>query len=160
MTAPVAIDVRRATADDLDVLAEAHRLGQAAVANARGGPLDTLLNGRSEPIEESFAADLADATTIVTVGTADSAVVGYCVLEIRDLRNGDKLGVVNDLWVHPDARGIGIGFVLMREASETATANGCCGIDARALPGDRATKNFFESFGLVARAIEVHRSLP
>jgi hypothetical protein len=38
-------------------------------------------------------------------------------------------------------------------------AAGCFGIDSLALPGDRSTKNFFESFGLVARAIVVHRSL-
>ena len=36
---------------------------------------------------------------------------------------------------------------------------GCFGVDSLALPGDRHTKNFFESFGLVARAIIVHRSL-
>ena len=29
----------------------------------------------------------------------------------------------------------------------------------RAMPGDRSTKNFFESFGLVARALTVHRDL-
>ena len=32
-------------------------------------------------------------------------------------------------------------------------------IDALALPGNRAAKNFFERFGLTARAIVVHRSL-
>jgi hypothetical protein len=37
---------------------------------------------------------------------------------------------------------------------------GCFGVDSLALPGDRHTKNFFESFGLVARAIVVHRKLP
>ena len=33
------------------------------------------------------------------------------------------------------------------------------GIGSTVLPGDRASKNFFESFGLVARAIAVHRDL-
>ena len=37
-------------------------------------------------------------------------------------------------------------------------AAGCIGIDSRALPGDRETKNFFESFGLKARLLTVHRS--
>lgn len=160
MTTPVAIGVRSAGPDDLEVLAEAHRLAQAAVVDVRGGPLDTLLKGRSEPIEASFADDLADPSARVTVGTADGHVVGYCVLKIRDLRSGEKLGVVTDLWVHPEARGVGIGYALMRDASDAATTQRCSGIDARALPGDRSTKNFFESFGLVARAIEVHRSLP
>ena len=36
---------------------------------------------------------------------------------------------------------------------------GCIGIDGLALPGNRETKNFFETFGLVARAIVVHRPL-
>jgi hypothetical protein len=40
-----------------------------------------------------------------------------------------------------------------------ATAAGCRGIDAIALPGARDTKNFFERMGLVARAIIVHRRL-
>jgi hypothetical protein len=40
-----------------------------------------------------------------------------------------------------------------------ASDAGAIGIDALALPGDRATKNFFETFGLKARAIVVHRSL-
>jgi len=36
---------------------------------------------------------------------------------------------------------------------------GCIGIDAFALPGDRAVKNLFERSGLVARAILVHKRL-
>jgi hypothetical protein len=40
-----------------------------------------------------------------------------------------------------------------------AGERGCVGVDALALPGSRETKNFFESFGLVARAIVVHRDL-
>ena len=40
-----------------------------------------------------------------------------------------------------------------------ATARGAVGIEALALPGDRATKNFFEAQGMVARAIIVHRQL-
>lgn len=160
MTTPVVVEVRPAGADDLESLAASHRLGQAAVVDARGGALDTLLKGRPEPMTDTFTADLADAATEVSVGTADGVFVGYCVLKIRELRNGDSLGVVTDLWVHPEARGVGVGYALMRSATDTATTRGCCGIDARALPGDRVTKNFFESFGLVARAIEVHKALP
>ncbi len=37
--------------------------------------------------------------------------------------------------------------------------HGCAGIDAVALPGNRATKNFFERYGLTARALLVHRRL-
>lgn len=158
MSAAVAVSVRPAGSGDIDALSAAHLLGQAAVVDARGGPLDTLLRGRGNPVEPTFEADLAEAGTHVWVGTADDAFAGYCVLKIETLRNDERLGVVHDLWVHPSARGIGIGYALMRRATDTAIDAGCRGIDARALPGDRATKNFFESFGLVARAIEVHKS--
>ena len=40
-----------------------------------------------------------------------------------------------------------------------ARRRGSIGIDGRALPGDRETKNFFESFGLKARQLVVHLSL-
>jgi hypothetical protein len=42
---------------------------------------------------------------------------------------------------------------------EWCEGEGCSGVDSLALPGDRATKNFFESFGLVARALIVHKDL-
>lgn len=155
--AAIDIDVRDATGDDLEVLSEAHRLGQSAVVDARGGPLDTLLKGRGEPIAESFAEDIAEQDTHVRIGTGDGSFLGYCVMKVQSLRDGTTLGVVTDLWVHPDARGIGVGHALMGDAADRAQTLGCIGIDARALPGDRATKNFFESFGLVARAIEVHK---
>ena len=32
----------------------------------------------------------------------------------------------------------------------------CVGVDAVALPGHRATKNFFEEFGFTARALVMH----
>ncbi len=48
----------------------------------------------------------------------------------------------------------------MNAVVDEARTRNCFGIDALALPGDRETKNFFESFGLKARQLVVHRSLP
>ncbi len=45
---------------------------------------------------------------------------------------------------------------MMNEVVASAKAAGCLGVDAVALPGDRNTKNFFESFGLKARLLVVH----
>jgi hypothetical protein len=44
--------------------------------------------------------------------------------------------------------------------TEWAASNDATGLDAIALPGMRDTKNFFERFGLTARAITVHKKLP
>ena len=40
-----------------------------------------------------------------------------------------------------------------------AIENKVIGIDSFALPGDRETKNFFESQGMVARLIQVYRPI-
>lgn len=156
---PVDISIRKAGEDDIAFLSEAHRAGHVAVRDERGGKLDILLRGRAEPIEDSFRSTLGTSAMSILVADADNTQIGYLVCEIEELRNGELIARVTDLWVHPHARGVGAGAALMRHASAAAVEAGCVGIDARALPGDRVTKNFFESFGLVARAIEVHKTL-
>ena len=159
MTNAVSVSLRSGTLDDLDFLSESHRSGHKAIEAERGGELDILLRGRAEPIEESFRTTLANADSTVLIGEVDDVAVGYLVLDNVNLRSGAKIARVVDMWVHPEARGVGVGGALMTKAMALADEQGCSGIDARALPGDRATKNFFESFGLVARTIEVHKTL-
>ena len=67
--------------------------------------------------------------------------------------------MVDELFVEPEARGVGVGEAMMDLLVAWCVERGCVGIDAVALPGDRDTKNFFETFGLKARAIVVHRPL-
>ena len=52
---------------------------------------------------------------------------------------------------------MGVGERLLEGVADWAQEAGCAALDADALPGDRATKNFFEQHGLVARAIRVER---
>ncbi len=68
--------------------------------------------------------------------------------------------MVTDLYTEPGARELGLGEITMQALVDWCTERGCFGVDSLALPGDRHTKNFFESFGLVARALIVHRALP
>src|SRR3546814_10879751 len=65
--------------------------------------------------------------------------------------------VVDDLYTEPGCREVGIGELVMQALVDWCRERGCFGVDSLALPGDRHTKNFFESFGLVARAIVVHK---
>ena len=76
----------------------------------------------------------------------------------RKRRTESKPDVV-ELDVQPEARQVGVGATLLAPTVSWAASRGCDGIDAVARPGDRATKNFFESHGLVARAIIAHLSL-
>jgi GNAT superfamily N-acetyltransferase len=102
---------------------------------------------------------LASGDHEVAVGTVDDTVVGYGVVRLERLLDGGVLGIIDDIYVEAGARGIGVGETLMNHLLDWCRARGCFGVDSLALPGDRETKNFFESFGLVARAIVVHRPL-
>lgn len=152
---------RPARASDLAELARLDALAREHLGGHRGGETYLVTAARPSPAEASLAEDLEHPDRCVLVGSLSEtgSVLGYAVAEAITLRDGRSIADISELFVEPDARGVGIGEVLMEQLVEWATARGCFGIDARALPGDRSTKNFFESFGLVARAIVVHRDL-
>jgi len=101
---------------------------------------------------------LAAPDTQAWVGTLDDVVVGYAIARLDELADGGRLAVLTDVYVRPEARGVGVGELLLDAALAWATDAGAVGIDSVALPGMRDSKNFFESAGMVARAITVHRS--
>lgn len=158
MTGPV-VGVRPAVGDDLAFLCDAYRLAVALRIEQRGGELDWLLRGRVEPLEASFRDDISSVDCDVTIGLFEQVPVGYCVLRRVEAPEDRVIASVAGIWVHQHARGLGVGAALLQHAKTTAVAWGAEGIDSRALPGDRVTKNFFESFGLVARTIEVYAPL-
>jgi GNAT superfamily N-acetyltransferase len=151
--------VRPARSDDLPRLAALAREVIAELAEQKGGIVWRRHASRREPVAESLTADLADPDTLVLAGTIDDSIVGYAVATVESVADEGLLAVVRDLYVEPEARGIGVGAAVMDAVLAWAEERGCLGVDALALPGSRATKNFFEGFGLVARAIVVHRSL-
>ena len=72
---------------------------------------------------------------------------------------GAMLGVIEGIYVETHARACGIGELMMSVALDWFRSHGCVGVEATALPGERATKNFFEENGLKARLLTVYRSL-
>jgi len=93
------------------------------------------------------------------VGTIDDVVVGFGVVATEDLHDGRSLGVVPELFVTERARAVGVGEQMLELLVGWCSDRGCVGIDTLALPGHRATKNFFEQSGFTARAIIMHRNL-
>lgn len=130
-----------------------------SIAESRGGELWTLSEARSVPADASVAEAIVAADQLVVVGTLDESVVGYAIVRLEELPDNSRLAVLDDLFVLPAARQVGVGEAMIGLVLQWAADSGCRGIDSAALPGDRATKNFFESNGLVARAIIVHRRL-
>ncbi|MGH9118775.1 MAG: GNAT family N-acetyltransferase [Acidimicrobiales bacterium] len=151
--------VRRAGRDDLPRLAELAEAAIAELTSTKGGAVWSRREARPSPVDDSLAAALAADDHLVVAGTVDDVVIGYAVVRIEMLRNGERLAVVDDIYVEPGARGVGVGEAMMDAVVEWCRGHDCIGVDSLALPGNRETKNFFESFGLVARAIVVHRSL-
>lgn len=151
--------VRSAMPEDLD---DVVALAAAAVAEKqtqKGGAVWVRRESRSEPFSRSLGEALGASHHEVAVGQLDDVTVGYGVVHTETLLDGGKLGVIDDIYVEPRARELGVGELLMDHLLAWCRDQGCFGVDSLALPGDRSTKNFFESFGLVARAIVVHRPL-
>jgi len=93
------------------------------------------------------------------VGTIDGEVVGYATVELDTLADRGLLGVITAVFALPEARAVGVGEAMLDAVIPWCEERGCVGIDAHALPGNRDTKNFFETFGFTARLLVVHRKL-
>jgi len=153
------VTARPATADDLPALADLAVAAIEELTPHRGGAIWRRQLARPIPPDGSLRADLDSPDAHVVVGTIDGTAVGYGVVRIEALADGSKLGVISDLFTDEGAREVAVGEHVMGALIDWAGERGCFGVDSLALPGDRETKNFFESFGLVARAIVVHKRL-
>ena len=150
---------RPATPTDLEALAALADRALAELAPTRGGAVFVAREGRAQPVAETLASDLEDPSVHVLVGTIDDHPVGYAVGRTESLRDGSTLGIISDLYVEEGARSVGVGEALMGELLAFFREAGCAGVDATALPGNRATKNFFEESGFTARLLVMHHRL-
>lgn len=140
------IDVRPALVGDEDELRRLAALAREGAAHGRGGP--QLL--ASLPTPDELVAELDG----LLVGTIGGNPMGYAVT-VAD----GRFGRLPELFVEPPARAVGLGAALLDAAIARLRAAGCHWIDSQALPGDRASKNFFEAHGMVTRLLVTHRSL-
>jgi ribosomal protein S18 acetylase RimI-like enzyme len=147
---------RLASLEDVPRLVNLATRAADEVSPQRGGQL--LLASRGLPSEERWLPLLSDPRQSVWIGTCDDVVVGYAVVRAEPRRQS-TVGVVEELYVEPEARSVGIGEAIMDEITAWCAARGCEGIDAVVLPGNRETKNFFETSGFAARLLVMHRPL-
>lgn len=149
------VGARPATPADIALLDELAAIAVAELLSMKGGSLFSRREARARSLEEL----IADDGSMVVAGTIDGTVVGYAAATAELLRDGSRLAVISDLFVEDQAREVGVGEALISEVLCWARACGCVGLDSVVLPGNRATKNFFETFGMTARAIVVHRAI-
>ena len=150
---------RAAGPADLPTLAGLAADAVTELVPQRGGAMWARTVGRRPPFHEGLAHALDDPDVLVLCGTVDACVVGYAVARLEAIADGASVAVIDDIFTEPDARAVGVGEAMLEQVLAWATERGAVGVDALVLPGSRATKNFFETFGLTARAIVVHRDL-
>mgnify|MGYP006280573489 CR=1 FL=1 len=147
--------VRPATSDDVDELVRLDRAHRRLLESAaRGGT--QWLNEHPEPGRAGWALRCSESSWQVFVAGVDSVVLGMLSLTIASDGADAR---IDQVFVEEEARELGLGDGLVEAALEGARRSGCRAVESTALPGDRDTKNLFERFGLVARAITVRRDL-
>lgn len=92
------------------------------------------------------------------VGLVDDVVVGYARCRIVAVGE-QRVASIDDLYVHPDARGVGVGAAMLDSVRRWALERSCGHLESQVLPGNRDAKNFFERMGMVTRRMQVSTAL-
>jgi GNAT superfamily N-acetyltransferase len=135
---------RPAAAPDVAAIAALREAALAELAGLRGAD---LYPARPLPAP-------GDPARPLWVGELAGAVVGYLAASATG-----ATGAIDAVYVDPGCRAVGVGQAMVDVALDWFVGAGCTGVDALALPGARATKNFFEENGFTARLLVVHRRL-
>jgi GNAT superfamily N-acetyltransferase len=151
-------DVRVATIDDLPELVRILMDCVESTPSQRAGYLAGFPQ-RYTSAEERLQAACADPSKAVFVGLLENHPVGVALLVTVDGMPGGLLARVEELFVEPEARELGIGEGLLDACVGWAREHQCAGIEVEALPGARSAKNLAERSGFTARLIVLHRSL-
>lgn len=145
---------RHAAVGELALLRHLAEQSRADRLTERGGVVLEQL----EPRPAIDDARFADRDVLLALGLYADVAFGYAHANVVDV-DGARIVRLHDVFVEPDARGVGIGEALLTFVFEWAQQQRAAAIDSIVLPGNREGKNFFERFGLVARAIHVYRAL-
>jgi len=151
-------DARVATGAEIARVAELALELRAEMRQERGGALWETREARPEPLDDAIAELSRREDALVVVGTTEDVVVGYGTARWEQLRDGTRLGVIEEIYVEPEARAVGVGELVVERLVAFCVAAGCIGVDATALPGHRQAKNFFERAGFTARSLVMHRT--
>jgi len=148
-----------ASIDDLETLIFLRKEAISELRNKRGGEVLLNLDSFSEDSSENFSYWFDSSDHRIFTGLFGDAVVAYGVLEFSKTNDDQKIASIKEIFVLKDARSVGVGESVIHSITNEAIEHNAIGIDSFALPGDRETKNFFETQGMVARLIHVYRPL-
>ena len=151
--------VRVAELSDREVLRSLAAEARVELAKKRGGDVVERLDPYRADSRAEIVRAVEDPAATLLLGDIDGTPVGYGLMTLRTVVDGSLHATVEEIFVLPEARSVGVGEAIIETLLADASERGAAAIQSMALPGDRATKNFFESQGMVARSILVHRWL-
>lgn len=148
---------RPATEADLEDLV---RLWEHAVQELEGqrggGPLAGSLSRPDLPRFLKGALD--EPERLLVVGSIDDVPVGLASVW-ADRSRREPIGQLELIFVEPNARQVGVADVMLALVLARCEEWGMSGVDSPALPGNRSAKSFFETQGMQARLLIMHRPL-
>lgn len=124
-----------------------------ATPTRRGGALFRRSTRISAP-QDRIDSALHDPLLLLLAAALDDHVAGFAIAKVRD-----SIGVIDELYVEPEARELGLGEELLQGVLDWCRGRQCTGVDIAVLPGDRNMKNLCERMGLKARVLVMHQQL-
>jgi GNAT superfamily N-acetyltransferase len=124
-------------------------------------PIWALTDGLDERFDLSLFRAIESEESFVLAGEINDTTVGFIWATIEPMlerANGARIGRVRLIYTEPEARGVGVGHVMLTEILEVLRSYGIRDFDAPVGPGQRAAKNFFESHRFAARSIVMYSS--
>ncbi|MYH72343.1 MAG: GNAT family N-acetyltransferase [Acidimicrobiia bacterium] len=150
---------RPALPDEIGLIAGLAREARSEALEYRGGDRWMATEAAPEPLEDYLAQLIADPEAVLVAGIWDDTVVGYGWARRIVRRDGSAIARIEELFVTPDARSVGVGESLFNALLLWASDQELVAMDAFVLPGHREAKNFFETFKMTAHALIVHTRL-
>ncbi len=147
---------REAGSEEINRVAELARQARNEALQYRGGERWLVTEAAAEPLEDHLARLLPDPQAVLVVGTWDEVVMGYGWARMQTRLDGSLVARVEELFVCPDVRSLGVGESVFNALAGWARDNGAAAMDSFVLPGHREAKNFFETFKMTAHALIVH----
>lgn len=126
-------------------------------------PIWALTDGLDERFDLSLFRAIEADDSFVLAGEIDDATVGFIWATIEPTltrAGGMRIGRMRLIYTEPEARGVGVGHIMLDEMMNLLRQHGIHDFDAPVGPGQRAAKNFFESHRFAARSIIMYSSDP
>ncbi|NNN13109.1 MAG: GNAT family N-acetyltransferase [Acidimicrobiaceae bacterium] len=115
----------------------------------------SLLRGGEELARTVRLPSSGAISSVQVVGVLEGCIVGYCSISFQS----EDAGTVDQIYVEPEARRIGIAEAMLEAVVELAQTKGLRNLDALALPGAREAKNLLEGLGFKARLLVLNLPL-